>query len=138
MRENVHAQDTRVPIKSQDILRTTTIVYDIRHARIKRRVRGNLAEKYADVYAFMPVNVIHLCKLYRLQDKYSHGFDWIPSVSSRPYIAGANFTRSSVNLGISLQTLRLREPAALHSLPNFYDGIITLRERERTKNTRGL
>lgn len=105
MRGNVHAQDTRGLVKSQDILRTTTIVYDIRHARVKRRVRGNSTEEYADVYAFISVNVIHLCKLHRLhrlQDKHSRGFDWISPVSSRPYIVGANFTRSSVNLGFSL------------------------------------
>lgn len=104
-RGNVHAQDTRGLVKSQDILRTTTIAYDIRHARVKRRVRGNSAEEYADVYAFIPVNVVHLCKLHRLhrlQDKYSRGFDWISPVSSRPYIVGANFTRSSVNLVFSL------------------------------------
>jgi len=62
---------------------TTTVVYDIRHARLMSSAWRFNRAMYADVYAFMPANVIHLCKLYRLrrlQDKYSRGFDAISLV----------------------------------------------------------
>jgi len=91
------------------------------------------------VYTCKPANVIHLCKLHRLrrlQDKYPRGFNYVSLVFPTTYIAGANFIRSSVNLGISLGGPKTwhQEPAAFFSeFPewNNYTGRLLI-----TKNTR--